>query len=144
MFVVERRMPNVTRADLAMLQEALRFVCDRLTPVVSRRPAVVRRPVPASRLLTLFEAESAEVVRRANENVDAWQIAGVRPPSPRGDASLREGQRSEHEIPPGAITKWLASSHIDFELSQLSEVDLVAKASPSVPANSRPHRYQAR
>jgi hypothetical protein len=29
MFVVERRLPNPSTADLAVLQEALLFVCDR-------------------------------------------------------------------------------------------------------------------
>jgi len=32
MFVVERRLPNVSTARPAMLQEALVFACDRLTP----------------------------------------------------------------------------------------------------------------
>jgi hypothetical protein len=72
MFVVERRMLNVSTVDLAMLQEALSFACDRLTsrgePV--RCVGSTFLPGPA-RLLTLFEAESAEAVRKVNENVHA-------------------------------------------------------------------------
>jgi len=45
MFIVERRMPTVSVADLAMLQEALVFVSDRLT---SRRSGPVRRLEPMS------------------------------------------------------------------------------------------------
>ena len=71
-FVVERRMPNVSTADLAMLQEALTFACDRLTsrgePV--RCLGSTFLPGPA-RLLTLFEAERPETVRTVNESVHA-------------------------------------------------------------------------
>jgi len=71
-FVVERRLSNVNKADLAMLQEALRFACDRLTsrgePVRCLGSAYL--PGPA-RLLTLFEADSAAAVQRVNENVHA-------------------------------------------------------------------------
>jgi len=72
MFLVERRMPNVTSADLALLHEALTFACGRLTsrgePVACLGSAFL--PGPA-RLLTAFEAESAEAVRAANESVHA-------------------------------------------------------------------------
>ena len=72
MFVVERRMPNVSTADLAMLQEALRVACDRLTlrgePVRCHGSTFLPG---RARLLTLFEAESAEAVRKVNENVHA-------------------------------------------------------------------------
>ena len=71
-FLVERRMPNVSTADLALLHEALEFACDRLTargePV--RCLGSTFLPGPA-RLLTLFQAEGAEAVRRVNENVHA-------------------------------------------------------------------------
>ncbi len=72
MFVVERRMPNVSTADLAMVHEALVFACDRLTsrgePV--RCLGSTFLPGPA-RLVTMFEAESVDAVRRVNENVHA-------------------------------------------------------------------------
>ena len=72
MFVVERRMPNASTAELAMLQEALNFACDRLTsrgePVSCLGSTYL--PGPA-RLLTVFEADSADPVRRANESVHA-------------------------------------------------------------------------
>jgi hypothetical protein len=76
MFVVERRMPNVSAADLALLQEALVFVSDRLTS----RGAPVRCLGSAflpgqARLLTLFEAEGADAVRRVNESVHASFIS---------------------------------------------------------------------
>ncbi len=69
-FVVERRLPNMSTADLAMLQEALVFACDRLT---SRGEPVrclgwVYLPGRAC-LLSLFQAESAETVRTVNVNV---------------------------------------------------------------------------
>ena len=51
MFVVERRLRNVSAADLTKLQEALVFACDRLTsrgePVLcldSLRPAEQSSP----------------------------------------------------------------------------------------------------
>ncbi len=76
MFVVERRMPNASMADLAMLQEALLFVCDRLTsrgePVRCLGSTFL---AGQARLLTLFEAESAEAVRRVNENVYAHFVS---------------------------------------------------------------------
>ena len=72
MFVVERRMPNVSSADLAMLQEALRFACDRLTSRGEPVRCLGSTFVPGqARLLTLFEAGSAEAVRTVNENVHA-------------------------------------------------------------------------
>ncbi len=70
MFVVERRMPNVSTADLVMLQEAPRFVCARPPPRGDRVRCLGSTFLPGqARLLTLFEAESAEAVRRVNENV---------------------------------------------------------------------------
>ena len=72
MFVVERRIPNVTTADLAMLQEALIFACDRLTSRGEPVRCLGSTFLPGqARLLTLFEADSGEAVRRVNENVHA-------------------------------------------------------------------------
>ncbi|HKF16683.1 MAG TPA: hypothetical protein VKF14_05760 [Candidatus Dormibacteraeota bacterium] len=72
LFVVERRLPNVSSAELIMLQEALSFTCRRL---ISRGQLVrclgsAFLPGPA-RLLTLFEAERSEEVRWVNDNVHA-------------------------------------------------------------------------
>ena len=70
MFVVERRLPNVSAADLAMLQEALVFACARLTSRGEPVRCLGSAFLPGqARLLTLFQAESGEVVRRANVNV---------------------------------------------------------------------------
>ncbi len=70
MFVVERRLPNVSAADLAMLQEALVFACDRLTSRGEPARCLGSAFLPGrARLLTLFEAESSEAVRRMNVNV---------------------------------------------------------------------------
>jgi hypothetical protein len=70
MFVVERRMPDVSGADLAMLQEALTFACDRLTSRGEPVRCLGSAFLPGrARLLTLFEAESPEAVRRVNVNV---------------------------------------------------------------------------
>ena len=72
MFVVERRITAVSTADLAMLQEALIFVSDRLTSRGEPVRCLGSTFLPAQgRLLTLFEAESAEAVRSVNENVHA-------------------------------------------------------------------------
>ena len=71
-FVVERRMPNVGSADLAVLQEALIMACDRLSSRGVRVRCVGSAFLPGqARLLTVFEAESAEAVRTVNENVHA-------------------------------------------------------------------------
>jgi hypothetical protein len=72
MFVAERRTPNVSTADLAMLQEALIFACDRLTSRGEPVRCLGSAFLPGrARLLTMFEAESAEAVRRVNESVHA-------------------------------------------------------------------------
>jgi len=70
MFVVERRMPNASAADLAMLQEALVFACDRLTSRGEPVRCVGSAFLPGRAcLLTLFEAESTEAVRTVNVSV---------------------------------------------------------------------------
>ncbi len=70
MFVVERRLPNVSAADLAMLQEALVFACDRLTSRGEPVRCLGSAYLPGRAcLLTLFQAESAETVRTVNVNV---------------------------------------------------------------------------
>ena len=65
-------MPGASAGDLALLQDALVLACDRLTsrgePV--RCLGSVFLPGPA-RLLTLFAAPSAGVVRRVNDSVHA-------------------------------------------------------------------------
>jgi hypothetical protein len=71
-FVVERRLPNVSAADLAMLQEALVFACDRLTSRGEPVRCLGSAFLPGrARLLTLFEAEDPEAVRSVNVNVHA-------------------------------------------------------------------------
>ena len=72
MFVVERRMPNVSTDDLAMLQDALILACDRLTSRGEPVRCLGSTFLPGrARLLTLFQAESAEAVRTVNESVHA-------------------------------------------------------------------------
>ena len=72
MFVVERRLPNVSAADLIMLQEALVFACDRLTSRGEPVRCLGSTFLPGqARLLTMFEAQAPEAVRRVNENVHA-------------------------------------------------------------------------
>lgn len=95
-------MQNVSRTDLALLQEARVLACGRLTsqgePV--RCLGSTFPPGPAC-LLTLFQAESAEAVRRVNESVHAHFIsegrlpqlpfpAGAPPRSRSDDLSNRE------------------------------------------------------
>lgn len=90
MFIVERRMPTVSVADLAMLQEALIFVSDRLTSRGEPVRCLGSTFLPGqARLLTLFEAESAEAVRSVNENVHAPFVsleAAISFPAPEPDA----------------------------------------------------------
>ncbi len=70
MFVVERRLPSVSTADLVMLQEALLFACNRLTSRGEPVRCLGSAYLPSqARLLTLFQAESAEAVRTVNVNV---------------------------------------------------------------------------
>jgi hypothetical protein len=72
MFVVERRLPNLSGPDLALLHQALAFVCDRLTSRGEPVRCLGSTFLPAqARLLTLFDAEGAEAVRRVNESVHA-------------------------------------------------------------------------
>src|SRR5262249_11556046 len=88
MFVVERRMPNLSGADLALLQEALVFACDRLTSRGEPVRCLGSAFLPdQARLLTLFEAETAEVVRKVNESVH--RAACLCPRS--GDRAVRRG-----------------------------------------------------
>ena len=86
MFVVERRMPNVRAADLAMLQEGFVVACDRLTSRGEPVSCLGSAFLPdQARLLTLFEAETVEVVRRVNESVHAPFVsvhAAMKVPTP--------------------------------------------------------------
>jgi hypothetical protein len=71
-FVVERRMPNVSPADLALLHEALAFASDRRTSRGEPVRCLGSAFLPGrARLLTLFEAEGVAEVRRVNESVHA-------------------------------------------------------------------------
>lgn len=71
-FIVERRLLGASLADLVLLQEALRFACDRLTsrgePV--RCLCSTFLPGPA-RLLSVFEAPHPDAVHAVNEIVHA-------------------------------------------------------------------------
>lgn len=92
MFVVERRMPNVSAADLAMLQDALVFACDRLTSRGEPVRCLGSAFLPGrTRLLTLFEADSPETVRRVNVSVlasfESLEAATVIAPTPAPLAS---------------------------------------------------------
>ncbi len=72
LFLVERRLPTITSSQLAMLQTALIDASDRLT----RRGEPVRYVrstfLPGEgRLLSVFQAASAEAVRTVNESAQA-------------------------------------------------------------------------
>jgi hypothetical protein len=70
LYLVERRLLHVSAADLAMLQQALAFACDRLTARGEPVRCLGSAFLPGrARLLSLFEADGAEAVRRANVNV---------------------------------------------------------------------------
>jgi uncharacterized protein DUF4242 len=68
LFVVDRRLPGITRDALAMLQAALVDASRRLTardePIRYLRTTYVSEQ---GRLLCLFEARTAEAVRVVNE-----------------------------------------------------------------------------
>lgn len=96
LFLVEQRLPRTTHAELALLQATLTEACLRL----SARGEAVRYlgstylPGP-QRLLSLFEAATAEAVRTVSESsqVPATSLeAAVELPQPR-----RRGSR--HRIP---------------------------------------------
>lgn len=72
LYLVEHRLPRITQPELEMLQAALSSACDRLTArgeQVSYRGSTF---LPASeRLLSLFEAVTADSVRTASESSQA-------------------------------------------------------------------------
>ena len=80
LYLVEHRLPRVTQRELLLLQEALAAACARLT--ARRQPVryLGSTFLPTSnRLLSLFEAAGADLVRKAAESsqapVDALEIA---------------------------------------------------------------------
>ena len=98
LFLVEQRLPRATHAELALLQATLTEACLRLT---ARGEAVrylgsTYLPGP-QRLLSLFEAATAEAVRTVSESsqVPAASLeAAIELPQPG-----RRGNR--HRIPRG-------------------------------------------
>lgn len=71
-FLVERRIPGASASDLGMLQAALIFMCDRLASRGEPVRCLGSAFLPGqARLLTLFDAERAQSVRRVNESVHA-------------------------------------------------------------------------
>lgn len=96
LFLVEHRLPRITGAELALLQATLNDTCLRLTA----RGEIVRYlgstylPGP-ERLLSLFEAATADAVRTVSDSSQApasdLQAAIVLPPP--------EGPGSRYRIP---------------------------------------------
>ena len=72
LYLVEHRLPRITRAELAMLQAALSSACVRLTARGESVSYLGSTFLPASeRLLSLFEASSADAVRSATVSSQA-------------------------------------------------------------------------
>ena len=94
LFLVEHRLPRITGAELALLQDTLNDACLRLTA----RGETVRYlgstylPGP-ERLLSLFEAATADAVRTVSESSQAptsdLEAAVVLPPPGRPDSGHR-------------------------------------------------------
>jgi hypothetical protein len=64
LYLVEHRLPRITRTELALLQAALSSACVRLTARGDSVRYLGSTFLPASeRLLSLFEASSADAVR---------------------------------------------------------------------------------
>jgi hypothetical protein len=98
LFLVEQRLPGTTDAELALLQATLTEACLRLT---ARGEAVrylgsTYLPGP-QRLLSLFEAATAEAVRTVSESSQV--------PATSLDTAIELPQpgrrRSRHRIPRG-------------------------------------------
>lgn len=72
LFLVEHRLPRITDSELALLQAALTDACLRLTargdPVRYIGSTYLPRP---ERLLSLFKATNADVVRTVSESSQA-------------------------------------------------------------------------
>ena len=76
-YLVEHRLPRITRAELAMLQAALSSACARLTARGESVSYLGSTFLPASeRLLSLFESSSPDAVRRATVSSQA-PLAGL-------------------------------------------------------------------
>lgn len=76
LYLVEQRLPGVTESELALLQAALSSACVRLKDRGHTVIYLGSTYLPSSsRVLSLFEATGAEVVRRA---ADASQAPVVR------------------------------------------------------------------
>jgi len=72
MFVVERRMPNVSTADLALLQKALVYACDRLNP--RGEPVFcTRRPLHVTCASSALDQEPAGKDRLTRGGDRRWQ-----------------------------------------------------------------------
>ena len=72
LYLVEHRLPRITQAELAMLQAALSSACVRLTVRGESVSYLGSTFLPTSeRLLSLFEASSADAVRSATVSSQA-------------------------------------------------------------------------
>ena len=77
LYLVEHRLPRITQADLAMLQAALSSACIRLSARGESVSYLGSTFLPASeRLLSLFEASSADAVRSATVSSQA-PVVGI-------------------------------------------------------------------
>ena len=77
LYLVEHRLPRITRAELAMLQAALSSACVRLTGRGEPVSYLGSTFLPESeRLLSLFEASSVDTVRSATVSSQA-PLAGL-------------------------------------------------------------------
>lgn len=77
LFLVEHRLPRITEPELALLQAALIDACIRLTARGERVDYVRSTFLPGSeRLLSLFKAADADLVRSVSESSQA-QLAYV-------------------------------------------------------------------
>jgi len=98
LFLVEQRLPRITHAELALLQATLTEACLRLTARGERVRYLGSTYLPGpQRLLSLFEAATAETVRTVSESsqVPAASLeAAIELPQPG-----RRGNR--HRIPHG-------------------------------------------
>ena len=72
LYLVEHRLPSITEAELRLFQAALANACARLTARGVPVSYVGSTFLPASqRLLSQFQAESGDVVRRATDSAQA-------------------------------------------------------------------------
>lgn len=72
LFLIEHRLPGVNEAELALLQTTLSEACVRLTARGRRVQYVSSTFLPGSaRLLSLFQAASANDVRAVSDSAQA-------------------------------------------------------------------------